>query len=333
MITLLFPGQGTQKVGMFSSFLTAFQSCQEVLEEIEDSVSYQISKVVEEGPIEELTKTNNAQLAIFTTSVLCLNIFTREYGYNIYDNCKFLAGHSLGEYTALYASGALSLQDAAKLVYARGNIMANAFSGNTDQFSMIAILGLSLDIIEPYLKNFHYGKRICSVGNDNSSTQVVLSGYKESVDTVVTLLKNKYNNIKTITLNTSGPFHSPIMAPAIIELEKFFCKSNIKFSEFKIPVISNVYAFPFDNTEQIQSELIRQMVSTVRWRESIELINNDNEIDTIIEVAPGKVLTSMLKRDYPTASTFTLDTLDSIEKFIKYNQTNPTKTFKKFKEI
>ena len=333
MIVLLFPGQGTQKVGMLSSFLVAFKSCQDILEEIENAVSFKISKVIEEGPIEELTKTNNAQLAIFTTSVLCLNIFTKEYGYNIYDNCKFLAGHSLGEYTALYASGALSLRDASKLVYARGNIMANTFANTSSQFSMVAVLGLSSSDVEPFLNNFKYGTNICVIGNDNSSTQVVLSGYKDSVNTVVTLLKNKYSNIRAIQLNTSGPFHSPIMAPAIINLEKFLYESDINFNDFKIPVISNVYAFPFDNTEQIQSELIRQMVSTVRWKESMEIIAHDNEIDTIIEVAPGKVLTSMLKKDYPNANVFNLDTIDSIEKFMKYNQSNPTKTFKKFKNL
>ena len=333
MIVLLFPGQGTQKVGMLSSFLSAFKSNQYVLEEIEDAVSFKISKVIEDGPIEELTKTNNAQLAIFTASVLCLNIFTKEYGYDIYSNCKFLAGHSLGEYTALYASDTLSLRDAAKLVYARGNIMASAFASNADQFSMVAILGLSHQYIEPLLHDFKSGTNICVIGNDNSSTQVVLSGYKNAVNKVVTALKNKYNTVRTIQLNTSGPFHSPIMAPAIIELEKFLCESDIKFNKFKIPVISNVYAFPFDNIDQIQSELIRQMVSTVRWRESIEIIMNDNEIDTIVEVAPGKVLNSMLKRDYPNANVFNLDTLDSIEKFMKYNQNNPTKTFRKFREL
>ena len=333
MIVLLFPGQGTQKVGMLSSFLAAFRSCQEVLEEIENSVSFKISKIIEEGPIEELTKTNNAQLAIFTTSVLCLNIFTKEYGFNIYDTCKFVAGHSLGEYTALYASGTLSLQDATKLVYARGNIMANAFKNTANQFSMVAILGLSSEDIKQHLKNFKSGTNICVIGNDNSNTQVVLSGYKESVDKVVNLLKNKYDNVRAIQLNTSGPFHSPIMTPAIIELEKFLYSSDIKFNKFKIPLISNVYAFPFDNTEQIQSELIRQMISTVRWRESMEVVMNDNEIDTVIELAPGKVLTSMLKRDYPNANVFNLETVDSIEKFIKYNQDNPTKTFKKFKNL
>ena len=317
---------------MLSSFLAVFKSSQDILDEIEDSVSFKISKVIEEGPIEELTKTNNAQLAIFATSVLCLNIFTKEYGYNIYDACKFLAGHSLGEYTALYASGTLSLGDASRLVYARGNIMANTFGNSTSQFSMVAILGLSAHDVEPFLSEFKHGTSVCVIGNDNSSTQVVLSGYKDSVNKVVTLLKNKYDNIRAIPLNTSGPFHSPIMAPAIIELEKFFCESNIKFNTFKIPVISNAYAFPFDNTEEIQSELIRQMVSTVRWRESMEIITSDNEIDTIVEVAPGKVLTSMLKRDYPNANVFNLDTLDSIEKFMKYTQTNPTKTFKKFRD-
>lgn len=331
MITLLFPGQGTQKVGMLSSFLTAFRSCQELLEEIEDSVSYKISKVVEEGPIEELTKTNNAQLAIFTNSVLCLNILTKEYGYNIYDTCKFLAGHSLGEYTALYASGALSLQDASRLVYARGNIMANAFAESKEEFSMVAVLGLSRYDFEPYLRFFNSGTTLCSIGNDNSSSQVVLSGYKDTVDTIIMLLKNRYSNIKTIPLNTSGPFHSPLMATAVVELEKFLCESNMQFNEIKIPIISNVHAFPFDNTEQIRRELLSQMVRTVRWRDTMEIINNDNEIDTIVELAPGKVLTAMLKRDYPNANTFNLDTLDSIEKFIKYTQTNPTKTFKKFK--
>lgn len=332
MIVLLFPGQGTQKVGMLYSFLNAFKSNQYILDEIEDSVSFKISKVIEDGPIEELTKTNNAQLAIFTTGALCLNIFTKEYGYDIYSNCKFLAGHSLGEYTALYASGVLLLRDVARLVYARGNIMANAFADKAEQFSMVAILGLSSSYIEPLLQDYKSGTNICVVGNDNSSTQVVLSGYKNAVNKVVTMLKNKYDNIRAIPLNTSGPFHSPIMAPAIIELERFFCESNIQFNQFKIPVISNVYAFPFDNIDQIQSELIRQMVSTVRWKESMEIIVNDNEVDTIIEVAPGKVLTSMLKRDYPNTDVFTLDTLDSIEKFMKYSQNNPTKTFRKFRE-
>ena len=318
-------------MGMLSSFLTAFKSNQDILEEIEDSVSFKISKIVEEGPIEKLTKTNNAQLAIFTTSVLCLNMLTKEFGYDIYNNCKFLAGHSLGEYTALYASGALSLKDASKLVYARGNIMANAFANNTNQFSMVAILGLSSQDVEPFLEDFKHGTNVCVIGNDNSSTQVVLSGYKDPVYKVINLLSNKHQNIRAVPLNTSGPFHSPIMAPAVVELERFFCESNITFNTFKIPVISNVYAFPFDNTEQIQPELIRQMVSTVRWKESMDIVANDNEIDTIVEVAPGKVLSSMFKRDYHMESVFTLDTLDSIEKFMKYTQTNPTKTFKKFR--
>ncbi|MBQ9441351.1 MAG: ACP S-malonyltransferase [Alphaproteobacteria bacterium] len=331
MIVLLFPGQGTQKVGMLNSFLTAFKSCQDVLSEIEDSISFSISKIIENGPIEELTKTNNAQMAIFTTSVLCLNILTREYGYDVYNTCKFLAGHSLGEYSALYASGALSLRDASRLVHARGNIMANAFANNSNQFSMTAILGLPASKIEPFLVNYKHGTNICVIGNDNSSTQVVLSGYKDAVNNVINELQNQFGSIRAIPLNTSGPFHSPIMAPAIIALEKFFCEGNVKFTAMKIPIISNVYAFPFDNTDQIQSELIRQMVSTVRWRESMEIIANDNEIDTIVEVAPGKILTSMFKREYNNANTFNLDTIDSIEKFMRYTQDNPTNTFEKFR--
>ena len=157
------------------------------------------------------------------------------------------------------------------------------------------------------------------------------AAYKDAVNNVINALQNQFGSIRAIPLNTSGPFHSPIMAPAIIDLEKFFCDENVKFTEMKIPVMSNVYAFPFDNTDQIQSELIRQMVSTVRWRESMEIIANDNEIDTIVEVAPGKILTSMFKREYNNANTFNLDTIDSIEKFMRYTQDNPTNTFEKFR--
>ena len=318
MIVLVFPGQGSQKVGMLSAFVNAFKSGRDVLDEIENSVSFRISKVIEEGSLEELTKTNNAQLAIFTVGMVCLGVLAKEYGFDIAKHCKYLAGHSLGEYTALCASGVFALADATRLVKARGDIMAQVCNNSAD-FSMVALLGVPIFDIEPIIQEFQQGPYICSVANDNMSSQVVISGYRSVVNQAIDTIKYKFNKLRTIPLNTSGPFHTSLMSHAAIALDEFLISSDIKYSDFKVPVISNVSAFPINNKDQVHDELIRQMVSKVRWRETTDILVHDNEIDMIVEVAPGKVLTSMIRRDFPNTKVFSLETVNQIEEFIKLN--------------
>ncbi|MDR0744716.1 MAG: ACP S-malonyltransferase [Holosporales bacterium] len=310
----IFPGQGTQKVGMAASFVHGFKSGIEVMEEIEDAISFKLSKLIDEGPIEELTKTENAQPAIFAVSLICATILEKEYGYNITKNCKYLAGHSLGEYSALCVAGVLSISDTAKLVRIRGELMAKSFD-NDAAYSMVAIIGVAAPEIEDLVKPYQSGRNVCVIANDNSLSQVVISGDRQTVKLVAEKAKDR-GATNFIELNTSGPFHSPLMAQAAIKLDAFLAE-NIKFSDFKIPVIMNVTAKPLNNKQLVHNYLIRQMTGRIRWRETIDFIKEDPEIQNIIEIAPGKVLSSMIKRSDPNANVMNLETVAQIEEFIK----------------
>ncbi len=311
----IFPGQGSQKIGMASVFINGFKTGMEVMAEIEDAISFKLSKLIEEGPIEELTKTENAQPALFAVSMMIVKILEKEYGYDIKKNCKYLAGHSLGEYTALCASGVFSLSDTAKLVRFRGELMAGAFP-NREDCSMTALIGVSADDIEDLIKKYQSGKNLCVIANDNSNTQVVVSGTKNGVRSFVEEAKEKLKITKAIELNTSGPFHSPLMVKASIAFDKKL-SSNFAPSEFKIPVIMNVSAKPLSNKDEVKEYMVRQMTSRVRWRESMQMLVNDSEIEKIIEVGPGKVLSNMLKRSFPEVNNFNLETVAQIEEFVK----------------
>ncbi len=311
----IFPGQGSQKIGMASAFINGFKTGMEVMEEIEDAISFKLSKLIEEGPIEELTKTENAQPALFASSIVIVKVLEREYGYDIRKNCKYLAGHSLGEYTALCASGVFSISDTAKLVRFRGELMANAFP-NREDCSMTALIGISADDIEGLISKYQNGKNLSVIANDNSDTQVVISGTKIGVSSFIEEAKEKLRITKAIELNTSGPFHSPLMAKASIAFDKKL-SSNFIPSEFEIPVIMNVSAKPFSNKDEVKEYMVRQMTSRVRWRESMQLLINDSDVEKIVEIGPGKVLSNMLKRSFPEVSSFNLETVAQIEEFIK----------------
>lgn len=311
----IFPGQGSQKIGMASAFLNGFKTGMDVMEEIEDAISFKLSKLIEEGPTEELTKTENAQPALFAVSMMILNILEKDYGYDIKRNCKYLAGHSLGEYTALCAAGVFSLSDMAKLVRFRGELMSNAFP-ERENCSMTALIGISANDIEDLIKKYQSGQNLCVIANDNSETQVVVSGTKIGVSAFVEEAKEKLKITKAIELNTSGPFHSPLMAKAAISFDKKL-SSNFAPSDFEVPVIMNVSAKPLSNKEEVQEYMVRQMTSRVRWRESMQLLVNDPEIEKIVEIGPGKVLSNMLKRSFPNANSLNLETVAQIEEFVK----------------
>ena len=316
MIALLFPGQGTQKIGMLSPFVNAFPCTKQTLDEIEDATSFKILELTENGSLDELSRTENAQLAIFTAGMLCLSVLGHEYGFDLKNQCKYLAGHSLGEYTALCASGVFSLHDASKLVRKRGELMASACE-NAENYLMSAILGITVAEIESVIAEYHANAETCVIANDNSNSQVVLSGYKYAVRHTVEKIIKRYPHVKAIDLNTSGAFHSPLMGSATIALDEYLASESVVFNDFSVPVVSNVTAIPMADKNAVGNELVRQMVSRVKWRETVELIVGDNEIDKIVEIAPGRVLSNMIKRDYKDRTIISLDTMNQIEEFMK----------------
>lgn len=311
-IAFVFPGQGSQKVGMCAAFTNGFQSGRETMEEIEEAVSFNISKIINEGSEEQLTATQNAQIALFAVSMAVLNVLRDEFGFNITQNIQYMAGHSLGEYTALCASSVLSLRDAAKLIRKRGELMAGSARG--EQFRMEAVIGLAADELEELVKPYQSGRNICVIANDNSDSQVILSGSLEAVSKV-SAQALEIGAKKTIKLNTGGPFHSPLMANAAIELDSVLSEYSQAFMEMKIPVIMNITAKPLQDKEQLHSLLVQQMTGRVRWRESVKFMI-DAGVDCIVEIGSGKVLTKLSKRAYPGIDMVGIETIAEMENFI-----------------
>lgn len=308
----VFPGQGSQKVGMCAAFLSGFKIGCDTIDEIENAISSRILKLIQEGPIEELTLTQNAQISIFAVSMAVFNVLQNEFGYNVEKNVKYMAGHSLGEYIALCAAGVLSLTDASVLIKKRGELMANAASGNN--FCMSAIIGLDLEKIEEITNKYQTGRNICVIANDNSSSQVVISGNISAVDEV-SKKALEFGAKKVIRLNTSGPFHSPLMANATIGLDKSISEF-VTFNDFKVPVVMNVTAKPLEKSDDIHSMLVRQITSRVRWRESVDFMIT-NGVTKIVEIGPGKVLTGLNKRSYPDVVFSGIETVTEMEDYVR----------------
>ena len=311
----VFPGQGSQKVGMASAFMNGYKTGIETMQEIEDAISFKLSDLIENGTLEELTKTENAQIAIFAVGMMCINILENEYGYSLAKHCKYLAGHSLGEYTALCAAGVFSLSDTAKLVRRRGELMSRAFS-DSENYAMVALIGVCADDIEKLISEYNIGENVCVIVNDNSDTQVVISGHRKAVNEFIERSKSETKLKKAIELKTSGAFHSPLMAQVAVEFDRVLA-SGFEAHAFNTPVIMNVTAKPLSDKDAVKIKMITQITSQVRWRETMQLVTNDAEITKVVEIAPGRILSNMLKRSNPEVNTFALDTVAQIEEFIK----------------
>lgn len=311
-LAIVFPGQGSQKIGMCTSFFTGFKSGIEMMEEIEDAVSMKLSDLINEGPPEELVKTQNSQIAIFAASMCCFTVLEKEFGLTTRRHAKYFAGHSLGEYTALCASGVIPLADAARLVRFRGQIMANSYKGA--DAVMVAVLGSTIEIVERILDEYHNDDGVCVIANDNSPAQVVLSGTESAVNDVSKMALEEGAK-KVMKLSTSGPFHSPLMAHAAIALDDYL-KQNIEFKAPNVPIIMNVLAEPVNDPDQFNDLLVRQMTERVRWRESIQYMT-DNNVNEIIEIGPGKVLTGMLKRYRSDIYSKSVENLVDMDEFAK----------------
>jgi len=287
MFSVIFPGQGSQIVGMGKEFYDKFDIVKNLFKEADETLNFPISKLILEGPKDELDLTANTQPAIFLISYSIFNVIKKEFNIDL-SKAKYFAGHSLGEYSALSCAGYLSFSDTLKILRIRGDAMQNSVPKG--QGGMVAVLGSTVEIIEKILKeNEQYFN--AQIANDNSEGQIVLSGKIEDLDKLIIVLKE--NNIKNIKLPVSAPFHCSLMNKTTNIMREELNKLNFMNGGNKL--ISNVTAKEISNTDELKDLLIKQIENRVRWRESaINMINND--INHFIEIGPGKVLSGLIKR-------------------------------------
>jgi len=309
MFSVIFPGQGSQSVGMAKELYDNFTYVKDLFKQADDELGYSISKIILEGPKEDLDLTENTQPAIFLTSYSILEMIKKESNINL-GNAKFFAGHSLGEYSALAASGSLEFQSAIKLLNQRGKAMQTAVPKGTG--GMLAVLGAEINEIYNLLEENKNDFK-CYIANDNSNGQIVLSGLNSDVDKFIEILKAK--KIKNIKLPVSAPFHCKLMDKATsIMRDKI---NNTNFEKPKNVIISNVTGSETQEIEKIKDLLIKQIESPVRWRESV-IYMIKNGVSNFVEIGPGKVLSSLVKRIDKTININTINKLEDI-KNIKLN--------------
>ncbi|MDC0442183.1 ACP S-malonyltransferase [Candidatus Pelagibacter sp.] len=287
MFSVIFPGQGSQIVGMGKEFYDKFDLVKNLFKEADNTLNFSISRLILEGPKEELDLTINTQPAIFLISYSIYNVINKEFNIDL-SKAKYFAGHSLGEYSALSCAGYLSFSDTLKILRIRGDAMQNSVPKG--QGGMVAVLGSTVETIEKILKE-NEKNFIVQIANDNSEGQIVLSGKLQDLDKLINVLKE--NSIKNIKLPVSAPFHCSLMSKATNIMNDELNKLN--FTEGKNKLISNVTANEIANTDELKDLLIKQIENRVRWRESvINMVNND--INHFIELGPGKVLSGLIKR-------------------------------------
>ncbi len=287
MFSVIFPGQGSQLVGMGKDFFEKYDLIKNIFKEADEVLGVSLSKIILDGPKEELDLTINTQPAIFLISYSIFNLIKKEFGINL-NKAKFFAGHSLGEYSALSCAGYLSFSDTIKLLRVRGNAMQNAVPKGKG--GMVAILGSTVEVIEKILQD-NQSKFSAEIANDNSDGQIVISGNNDDLDKLIEVLK--LSKIKNIKLPVSAPFHCKLMKSATEVMKNELNKVN--FKDTSNILISNVTAMEILNKDHLKRLLIDQIENRVRWRESvINMINKD--VNHFIEIGPGKVLSGLVKR-------------------------------------
>ena len=304
MSALLFPGQGSQIVGMGSEFYNNFDIVKKIFKDADEKLNYSISKLILNGPEDQLQLTQNTQPSILTVSFSIFKVLKEEFNFD-FNTFNYFAGHSLGEYSALVCSESLKFEDALYLLYERGKAMQEAVP--VGKGSMLAILGAKIEDIYDLLNSFKE-KGVCEIANDNADGQVIVSGDKDSIVSFQSLLKEK--KIKSIPLKVSAPFHCSLMKSAADKMS-----DKIKNTNFRKPthsILSNVTAKIEKNPENIKKLLIDQIFSTVKWRETIINISNEG-VSNFVEIGPGKVLTGMVKRTVKNVNCFSINSIDDIK--------------------
>ena len=285
MFSVVFPGQGSQKIGMGKELFDKFEIVKKIFKDADDLLEFPISKIIFEGPEDKLNLTENTQPAIFLTSYAIFSLAKKEFGFN-FNKTQFIAGHSLGEYSALCCYGALSFEDTIKILKIRGKSMQDAIPAK--EGSMLAVLGSNLKVVEDIIKKI---KIECYIANDNSPQQVVISGLKKNIEIFSEHL-NKLK-IKNIKLNVSAPFHCNLMKKATENMREKILNLNLK--DIQNPIVTNFKAEPSVSGLEIKNLLVSQIEGKVRWFESVEFMIKKGT-KNFIEIGPGKVLSGLIKR-------------------------------------
>ena len=308
-LAFLFPGQGSQAVGMGADLAAAFGAAREVFQEVDDALGQKLSKLMREGPIEDLTLTENTQPALMAVSLAVMRTLEKEFGVAI-ERAAFVAGHSLGEYSALAAAGAITLRDTARLLKLRGLAMQRAVP--VGEGAMASLIGPKTDVaLAEAAAKAGSEAGVCVVANDNNAGNVVISGAKAAVDKAIETAKEL--GARAILLNVSAPFHCPLMQPAADEMAEALASATIIAP--RAPLVANVTARPTLDPEAIRRMLVEQVTGRVRWRESMEWLAGEGGVGLFAEAGAGKVLTGMVKRIAPDAEGVALNGPADLEAF------------------
>ncbi|GAB2205462.1 ACP S-malonyltransferase [Roseibium sp. ROS1] len=304
-IAFTFPGQGSQGVGMGKALADAFPEAKAVFDEVDEALGQKLSDVMWTGPEETLTLTANAQPALMAVSLATMRVLEAR-GLDLAGSVSFVAGHSLGEYSALAAAGSLDIATAAKLLRVRGDAMQDAVPAG--QGAMAALLGLEFDVAAEVAEAAAQGE-VCQAANDNAPGQVVVSGHLAAVERAVEIAKARGAR-RAVMLPVSAPFHCSLMGPAADKMAEALANAEIRSPV--VPLVANVLARPITDANEIRDRLVQQVTGTVRWRESISWLA-DNGVDTFVEVGTGKVLTGMVKRIAKEATGMAVNSPEDID--------------------
>lgn len=306
---IVFPGQGSQKIGMGKELFENFNEARQVFEEVNDSINFDLTKIMWEGSNDEISLTANAQPALMACSVAAFRVLSKITNKKLPDLADYVCGHSLGEYTAMTIAEVFSLRECSSLLRLRGNAMQEAVP--IGEGSMAAFLGSDIKTAKTIIQKVkHYG--ICDIANDNSDQQVVISGIRLAVEKAIELSKS-YGVKRAIMLPVSAPFHCKLMNPAQLIMEEAL--NLIKFKSPLIPVVSNVTASPESDPIRLKENLIYQVTGTVRWRETMNLANK-LRVKKIMEIGTGNVLTGIAKRMIFDVETFNFEKPNDFENLI-----------------
>lgn len=306
----VFPGQGSQAVGMGKDLAQAFAAARLVFEEVDEALKQNLSAIMFEGPEEELTLTENAQPALMAVSLAVMAVLKDEGGMDLARVAALVAGHSLGEYSALAAAGTFALSDTARLLKLRGQAMQKAVP--VGEGAMAALLGLDLDQVAAIAEEAGQ-EGVCATANDNAPGQVVVSGARKAVERAVDMAKENGAR-RAVMLPVSAPFHCPLMAPAAEAMADALAETEMKPPV--VPVVANVTASLLDDPEEIRPLLVKQVTGMVRWREGV-LAMKESGVDTVVELGAGKVLTGLTRRIDRDLTGMAVGAPEDIETFLK----------------
>ncbi len=306
-VAFTFPGQGSQQVGMGQPLAEAFQTAREVFEEVDDALSQNLSRIMWEGPDSELTLTENAQPALMAVSMAVMRVLQKDVGVDLEGAARFVAGHSLGEYSALAAAGTFSIADTAQLLKTRGKAMQQAVP--VGEGAMAALLGLDFEQASEVAKEAS-AHGVCQAANDNAPGQVVISGARAAIEQAVEIAKGKGAR-RAMLLPVSAPFHCEMMKPAAEVMEKAL--ADVAMNAPAVPLVANVTAASVSDAATIRSQLVEQVTGMVRWRESVSYMSEQG-ITKFYELGAGKVLSGLAKRIDRDSVAVALNTPEDIEK-------------------